>query len=305
MYTRFIIPALAFLILGVPATGQAQKDDPVAAQLRKDKEAYVAAILKAKGELLKEFDRQYELVKADKTMKVDVQLALLQGLEAEKKAFDQTGRLPVSLQMKVGVSEYLSTGKRAVEACKAAYETAAKAYVAKGDTQPARAWLDEGRAFFAAPAAPAPAAGTSVFVIQSKWSGKVLTPRDRDSAENTKLVQMDYVKGDETQMWRAVPSEDGWYFLENVKTGLAMGVHRDGKNNGAEVVTVPKRVGSDYQQWKPVPVPNDKGIFRFVNRGSGKNFGVDAKSLNSGARILIWTEEDHDAQRFGIIAIQK
>jgi len=164
--------------------------------------------------------------------------------------------------------------------------------------------LDEGKAFFAAPAA-VPAAGASVFVIQSKWSGKVLTPRDRDSAENTKLVQLDYVKGDETQMWRAVPSDDGWFFLENVKTGLVMGVHRDGRNNGAEVVTVPKRAGSDYQQWKPVPVPNDKGIFRFVNRGSGKNFGVDAKSLNSGARILIWTEEDHDAQRFGIITIQK
>jgi len=180
--------------------------------------------------------------------------------------------------------------------CKAAYEAAAKAYKDKGDIQTAAATLEEMKTFLAgtAPAAP------TVVVIVSKWSGKAMTPEDRDNVEGTRLVQMDIKKGDPFQMWRVVPSETGFYYFENVKTGLAITVSRDARNDGAELITAKRRPGADYQLWKPVPVADDRGYFKFESRSTGKRIGIISRSRDEGGRMNIWREDGLDTQRWAV-----
>src|SRR5437764_10023750 len=69
-------------------------DDPTAAQLLKDKEAYIAALDKARDDMFKAFDKYYESVKGDKNLKIETQLMRLEKIEAEKKAFDENGVVP-------------------------------------------------------------------------------------------------------------------------------------------------------------------------------------------------------------------
>ena len=52
----------------------------------KDKETYVAAVEKAKQEVLKAFDKHFEQVKNNKSLKIDVAISQLEKIEAEKKA---------------------------------------------------------------------------------------------------------------------------------------------------------------------------------------------------------------------------
>ena len=48
-----------------PKTDPKPSDDPIAAELLKDKEAYAASYEKAKTDLLKNFDKQSEAIKKD------------------------------------------------------------------------------------------------------------------------------------------------------------------------------------------------------------------------------------------------
>src|SRR5215471_3205892 len=107
MTARLLIaPLVLFAASGLAAGFRADEEDPIAAQLLKDKEAYVAAQGKAKEEVLKAFDKYYEAVKSNKALKIEAQLAQLEKIEAEKKAFDENGVLPMLTGLKVATSEY-------------------------------------------------------------------------------------------------------------------------------------------------------------------------------------------------------
>jgi hypothetical protein len=125
-------------------------EDPVAAQLLKDKEAVAVVMDKAKDEMLKAFDRAYESVKNNKSLKIDVQIAQLKKIEADKKAFDESGTLPTLTSMKGAISEYRTAHKKAEAVCKTAFEKAARAYRDKGDLTAASQTLEEMKEFLEA-----------------------------------------------------------------------------------------------------------------------------------------------------------
>jgi predicted Zn finger-like uncharacterized protein len=139
-----------FTYLAVPVLGDPPRKgdtktgaDPIAAHLLKDKEAYIAALKNAKEEMLNGFDKRYESVKNNRTLKVEAQLAQLETIEAEKQAFDESGTIPTLPGMKVAVSEYRTAIKKAKTQVKTVFEKAARAYLDNGDVKAAAAVLEE------------------------------------------------------------------------------------------------------------------------------------------------------------------
>jgi hypothetical protein len=271
------------------------EDDPIAAQLLKDKEAYVAAQDKARTDLLKAFDKHYETVKGNKAIKIELQLVQLEKIEAEKKAFEENGVLPTLTGMKVGLSEYRSSLKKAETQCKAAFEAAAKAYRDKGDVKAAGAMLEEMKEFLAKTPTASVASGT--FVIGSKLSGKVLGLNG--VGDGAKVVTADYVKGDETQLWKWAAAGNGWFYLENVKTGLVLTVK--GKENSTDAIITKKQANDDGQLWVSAAVANQPGFVKIGNKASNKVIGINAKSKEAGARVILWTDENDSSQWYGLV----
>lgn len=313
MFGRPLLSALLFLVAATALArpGAPAADDPIAAQLLKDKEAFAAAQDKARDDLLKGFDKVYETVKANKSMKIEAQLALLEKIEGEKKLFDESGTLPTLPSLKVALSEYRTALKKADTQAKLAFETAAKAYRDKGEVKAAGETLEEMKEFLAkapgsAGGGAAVTGGATASVLACGVSNKVLGLKGGGTDDGTRVVTADYVKGEGTQLWKTVAAGNGWVYVENVKTGLVMTAN--GKNNGAEVFVSKKAVGAaaENQLWKVTPVPTVKGAIKLFAKPSGKLIGVDAKSKDAGARILLWSDQDTEpAQMFAFMSPPK
>jgi hypothetical protein len=296
MNVRLLLAALALFAASALAL-RADEDDPIAAQLLKDKEAFVKAQGKAKENVLKAFDKHYETVKNNTALKIEVQLAQLEKIEAEKKAFDENGVPPTLTGLKVAMSEYRAAQKKDELACKAAFEKAAKAYRDKGDVKLAAATLEEMKEFLAkAPGATTGTGGAAAAapsVIPNAVAGKILGLQNGKTDEGTKIMTADYVKGDQTQLWKVVPAADGWVYIENIKSGLVMTAN--GKGNGTEVIISKKATpANENQLWKITPVMGVKDAVKVFAKPSGRLIGVDAKSKNAGARILLWDEQGNE-----------
>jgi hypothetical protein len=157
-------------------------------------------------------------------------------------------------------------------------------------------------AIAAAPGRPRPSAP---FRILSRPSALVLAPDGSMIADGSKVVTARYSDNDFSQQWRAVPNGDGWYYLENLKSGTVLTVAQNGKDNGAEIVISQRETPpSEFQLWKTSQVPGKNGTIRFVSRASGKICGVDAKSRDAGARILLWDDVNDSSEWFGIIPVK-
>jgi hypothetical protein len=72
-----------------------------------------------------------------------------------------------------------------------------------------------------------------------------------DQTHETPVVQMPASKeAVETQQWKFIELGDGWYRIDNVKTGLTLGAGADGK------VTTGKWADTPGQKWKLLPKPD-------------------------------------------------
>jgi hypothetical protein len=301
MNARLLLTALVLFTSSVLAADPPKgEEDPIAAQLLKDKEAFVAAQDRAKEEVLKAFDKLYESVKSNKSMKLETQLAQLEKIEAEKKAFEDSGVPPTLAGMKVAMSEYRTAQKKAEVACRAAFEKAGKAYRDKGDVKTAGATLEEMKEFLAK--APSSSGAGAAVAILCGHTNKVLGVTEKSAEEGAKLMIAEYAKGDLTQLWRVVAAGDGYIYFENVKSGLVLTA--GGKKDGAEITLAKKHTpASDDQLWKLSPVPNTKDAQKVFAKGSGKLWAVEARGTDAGTRVLLWHDVNgklETAHTFGL-----
>lgn len=298
MSGRLLLTALLFFVAATALARVGADEDPIAAQLLKDKEAYAAALEKTKENLLKAFDKHYEAVKNNKSLKIEAQLAQLEKIEAEKKAFEEAGTFPLAVGLKVAVSEFRTAQKKAEGQCKLAFEKAAKAYRDKGDVKAAGEVLEEMKEFLAKAAAGTGTAGGVPSHIGSKFSGKLFGVKGAP-AEGSRVITVDYVRGDTSQQWRVVPAKDGWVYVENLKSGLVLTAA--GKGNSTDATLAKKKDGDDHQLWKPTPVAGQAGLIKMVHKASDKVLGIDGRSKNAGARIILWTDESDSSQWFSTV----
>lgn len=283
------------LLLATTGLAQEPKPDPIADQLRKDKEEYVDAVGKAKAELLKAFDKHFEAVKNNKALKIEAQLAQLEKIEAEKKAFDESGVPPTLPALKVPLSDYRFAVKKADGACKTAFEKAAKAYRDANDVKAAVAALEEMKEFLA----QSPSGGGAPVVIASALSPTVLAPARGAAVEKARIVTAEYVKGDQSQLWKTVPAADGYVYIENLKSGLVVTVSSN--FNGAEAHLEKRKDGADGQLWKLTPVAQPKDAVKIVGKAGGRLLAVDNAAKGPGHRLLLWDDNGGDgaSAKFG------
>lgn len=298
MNLRLLLVPFIALAIAPFAGSRPAEDDPIAEQLLKEKEAFVEAQSKAKEAVLKAFDKHYETVKNNKSLKIEAQLAQLEKIEAEKKAFDESGVPPSLMALRVALSEYRTAQKKAETACKAAFEKAAKVYRDKGDVKTAGAVLEEMKEFMAKVPSASGATASAAVVLVSTHSGKVIGLARGNTDEGTKIVTADYVRGEQTQLWKLVPAADGYFYIENVKAaGLVIAV--DGKGNGSVGHIEKKKDGDDGQLWKLNPVRNMKGSVVFVRKGTDRVLAITQGSKAAGIGIILWDDSTNNGPEHG------
>ena len=268
------------------------KDDPIAEQLAKDREAYQAATAKAREGMFAAFDKYFAVVKTSKTLKIEARVAQLEKIEAEKKAFEESAVPPTLPGLKDGLATYRAAQKKADTAGKAAFEKAAKAYTDKGDVKAAGDVLDEWKELQAKGGA-----ALAAYTITAAHSSKVIGLGGKID-DGTRLVTADPAKGDQAQLWRSIKADDGYIYIQHVKTGLYMTLPRGSQ----DLVVAEKRAGGGVQLWKaePVSVPDAKGAVKLIAKGGTTVVSVDGRSKNANARIIIWPDENIPAQWFGL-----
>jgi hypothetical protein len=268
------------------------KDDPIAEQLAKDREAYQAATAKAREGMLAAFDKYFAVVKASKTLKIDARVAQLEKIEAEKKAFEESAVPPLLPGLKDALATYRAAQKKADAAGKAAFEKAAKAYTDKGDVKAAGDVLDEWKELQAKAGA-----ALAAYTITAAHSSKVIGLGGKID-DTTRLVTADYVKGDQSQLWRSIKADDGYFYIQNVKTNLYVTLPRGAQ----DLVLAEKKPNGAGQLWKSVPltIPDAKGAVKLNLKGGSNVIAVDNRSKAANARIIIWSDENEAWQWFGL-----
>ena len=292
---QFICLPLLFaasLVLAQDKKDPPKGDDPIAQQLAKDKEAYAAATEKAREGMLAGFDKYFTAVKNSKTLKIDAQVTLLEKIEAEKKAFEESAVPPALPGLKDALAYYRAAQKKADAAGKAAFEKAAKAYKDMGNVKAAGDTLDEWKELQAKAGA-----ALTAYTITAAHSSKVVGLGGKNS-EGTRLVTADYAKGDQSQLWRSIKSDDGYFYIQNVKTGLFATL----PEGAQDIVVAAKKASGAGQLWKSVPltIPDAKGAVKLTLKGGTRLMAVDGGSKNANARIIIWSDENDSSQWFGL-----
>jgi hypothetical protein len=141
------------------------------------------------------------------------------------------------------------------------------------------------------------AVGAGAVVLVSTHSGKVIGLSRGNTDEGTRIVTADYVRGDQTQLWKIVPAADGYAYIENVKSGLVIAC--DGKNNGSPGHIEKKKDGDDGQLWKLNPVRNMKGSVVFVRKGTDRVLAITQGSKNAGVGIILWDDSTNNGPEHG------
>lgn len=145
MSRLFLIALMAAigLLSQVPAA-----DDPIVAELTKAKQDYQAAIEAANKKLLAAFADQQKKLEDSKSLKVELQIKLVEQIQEERKAFEtDAANLPKSMNMKVAVSDYKTALATARKKCESAFDKAAAAYRDKKDLAGAKVVLGEKDSF--------------------------------------------------------------------------------------------------------------------------------------------------------------
>ena len=116
---RLLLLGLTAVGLSLPASRGADRD-PILLDLEKSKEAHTQAMTKARSALLTAFDD------AIKAAAQTGDLDLVKGIRAERKAFEDTGKLPTSIKMGIAAGEHQKATRTARFALDKAYEQAIK-----------------------------------------------------------------------------------------------------------------------------------------------------------------------------------
>jgi len=153
MTRPLLFSALAAAVVLTAAAGQdkpaVKKDDPIAAELTRAKDEFLATHEKAKERLLAKFAEEEKRLTDSTALKIDDRVKRLKQIQDEKKAFEDLGKLPKAGALKVAVSDYQTKVNAAKQKCETAFDVAAEKYRKKEkDLAATRAVLAEKENFF-------------------------------------------------------------------------------------------------------------------------------------------------------------
>ena len=146
MSARFA--TLILLVLAAPHA-TAQQGDHVAEKLERAQGAYLATLDKSRDALLSEIDKAIEAAESNTRIDVKQQLAVVDSLKAERRAFQNDYRaLPKTKGLRLPVSRFTRTVTAAKSKCEKAFDIAAREYQRAKQLDEARAVLSTKESFF-------------------------------------------------------------------------------------------------------------------------------------------------------------
>jgi Ricin-type beta-trefoil lectin domain-like/Ricin-type beta-trefoil lectin domain len=156
----------------------------------------------------------------------------------------------------------------------------------------------------APPPPPDPISGGSV-VPPEGW-GQIVNLNSRlclDAAggvagNGVQLIQYPCGKFPANQEWRFVPTDNGWYKVENqTNTNMVMDIGAQLTNNGALMDTYQWN-GQANQQFRPTPGPSNSGVWSLQARNSGKCVDLDQSSTAVNKQLQQYSCNGTPAQQF-------
>jgi hypothetical protein len=124
-----------------------QPEDPIADELRKAMKDYQEALTNATSTMLDAFSTEEKKLANNNTRTAKEKIERIDFLQIERKAFEESGRLPSSSGMKIPVNDYQTTMQKAIAKCEKAFDTAANKYL-KTDIKAAKDVLERKKTFF-------------------------------------------------------------------------------------------------------------------------------------------------------------
>jgi RNAse (barnase) inhibitor barstar len=166
----------------------AGEDDPIKVELTKAKEAFERALEDEKKRLVEVFGEQESRLEKSKNLNVDQQIKMLDQIKKEREDFaaDPT-KLPKTKGMAVAVSSYRFAVNVAKKKCEAAFNKAAKDYLAKKDFLSAKA-IQEEKGILLNGAKPAP----EITLENSVWKGTAV--HKSGNVESERWVKLEITK---------------------------------------------------------------------------------------------------------------
>lgn len=122
-----------------------------------------------------------------------------------------------------------------------------------------------------------------------------------DSTANSAAVVQQPAAGTGTALWTLVPTDNGYFQIRNVKTGLVLNVAAASGAPGAKVVQWNAQASSyGNDQWLPVKQADDNYVFFNLN----SHFALDnpGGSTATGTQLSQWQASGTSAQEFTLVS---
>ncbi|WJS93832.1 RICIN domain-containing protein [Flavobacterium johnsoniae] len=145
------------------------------------------------------------------------------------------------------------------------------------------------------------AIGNGTYAIYAVHSNKAVDVLGSSTANDASVGQWDYVHGG-NQQWGIVSLSNGSFKLVNNHSGKCLEVTGAGTINGS-LVTQNDYADLSNQQWNfekigDATTPVSKGIYKIVNRNSGKVIDIAGVSQNNDAAVSQWDDLGGTNQKF-------
>ena len=205
--------------------------------------------------------------------------------EAEIEALIESRTLPKSISTK----ELQSTVKNARAELETSYKTAISDYTKAKQIKLAKKVRDELSDFKKSVQSlqPIDVSTHKFVVISSPASGKLVSISGGSIRPGAQAIQWEPVELHAEMSWEFIASEDGWFYIMNRKSSLALGVDAALKTDGANVVQWPLIKNHLNHQWRTVPVsPKTANLVMIENRNSSKFLSLENASSNNGVRLV-------------------
>jgi len=158
-------------------------------------------------------------------------------------------------------------------------------------TLPAKATVTFTGTVAAAPTTPTTPTAGQTYRIVSRFSGKPFGVNGASTQNGGQIVQWTH-DSDPDQQWTMRDAGSGYYYIENVNSGLVLDDTNGSTANGTQMQQWSLTSGDANQEWQITSLGN--GYYTFTNRHSGLVLDLNGGGLGDGTAIQQWAGSSGD-----------
>lgn len=143
----------------------------------------------------------------------------------------------------------------------------------------------------AAPSTPTTPLTGQTYRIVNRLTGKPVGVNGASTANGGQIVQWTH-DSDPDQQWTLLNAGNGYYYIENVNSGLVLDDTNGSTSNGTQMQQWQLTSGDANQEWQINSLGN--GYYTFTNRTSGLALDLTSGGLGDGTAIQQWSLSSGD-----------